>query len=309
IKVNTPKPFYIGRFDAHSYTGEIDPDLQGETVYSGIGLASPDKWNLQKVKVPVVDAKLNNISTSYQISLSDLTEGVATVQAKKTIKGINRVGYQNELMDFYTYRDEEKARFEMKESKSLEKKMAKKRNDFMASRSENFKNRMKEIVDNDFDLIVEEVSEPKIEQTGRWEEKPEMIVSYQATLKGMTKRAGPNYLVEIGKFIEEQTSIGEEEKNRKFNVYFPVARSFDYEINFTIPADYSLTGVEKLNTKVDNEVGSFVSSAKVDGTKLVVTATKTYKTNYTKRENWDKVVSFVQAASDFTKMQVVLEKK
>jgi hypothetical protein len=309
IKVNTPKPFYIGRFDANSYVGEIDPDLQGETVYSGIGLGSPDKWNLQKVKVPVVDAKLNNISTSYQISLSDLTEGVAVVQAKKTIKGINRIGYQNELMDFYTYRDEEKARFEMKESKSLEKKMVKKRNDFMASRSENFKNRMKEIVDNDFDLTVEDVSEPKIEQTGRWEEKPEMIFSYQATLKGMTKRAGPNYLVEIGKFIEEQTTIAEEEKNRKFNVYFPVARSFDYEINFTIPTGYSLTGIEKLNTKVDNEVGSFVSSAKVDGNKLVLTATKTYKTNYTKKENWDKVVSFVQAVSDFTKMQVVLEKK
>lgn len=310
LKVNTGKPFYIGRFDAGSMPGEIDPDLQGETVFTASGLVNPKSWYLQKAKVPVADAQSNNSTTSYSITFSDLNQGTAKVVAKKSSTGLSRVEYQNSFMDFYTYSDEEKKKFQMKDNKSFEKRMAKQKTDYLANRPEQFKKKLKESIKDDFELKEEEeVTEPVVEKTGRFESDPAFTFTYEATLKGLVKRAGPNYLVDIGKFIEGQAQITKEERDRKYNVYLPIARSMNYQIELTIPQGYAVSGVEKLNSKIENNSGGFTSTAKVEGGKLIITTSKVYKTNYVSKADWLSVVSFLDAAYDFSKMQVLLEKR
>ncbi len=309
LRVKTPKPFYIGRFDANSIIDEIDTDLQGEAVYSGAGTFAPAKWNLQTVTVPVVEAKMNRTAATYSLEFTDLSEGIAKVQAKKLATGVSRTYYQSAFTDFYSYIPEETTKYAMKESKNFEKKIAKKRSDFMAARPEKFKTRLKESMDGEFDVPIEDISEPTVVQLGRWHDKPEFIFDFNFTLKGLTKRAGPNYLVSVGKLIESQVNIAEEEKERKYNAYLPAARTFDYDVKVKIPTGYKVTGVEKLNTKVENQHGSFTSNAIVEGDQLIIKASKIYKTNFVKKEDWKLLVDFVQAAYDFTNLQVVFEKQ
>jgi len=309
LKVNTPKPFYVGRFDANSIIGEIDTDLQGEMVYSGLGTTNPSNWYLQKITVPVVEAKVNRLVSSYTLEFTDLSEGIAKVQAKKSAEGVNRIYYQNLFTDFYSYLPEEKAKYEMKEPKNFEKKFGKKRDDFLAARPEKFKTQLKESMEGEFDLPIEDISEPKVSQLGRWHDKPEFIFEYDFTMKNLTKRAGPNYLVSVGKLIENQVNIAEEEKERKYNVYLPSARDLEYVVKIKIPAGYKVKGIEKLNTKVDNQYGQFSSSASVEGDQLIIQSSKIYKTNFVKKEDWKLLVDFVQAAYEFTSLQLVFEKQ
>ena len=67
--------------------------------------------------------------------------------------------------------------------------------------------------------------------------------------------------------------------------------------------------MEKLNTKVENQYGLFNSSATVEGDQLIIQSTKIYKTNFVKKEDWKLLVDFVQAAYEFTNLQVVFEKQ
>ncbi len=167
LKVNTPKPFYVGRMDANSVIGEIDMDLQGEAVYSGLGTLSPSKWNLKRVTIPVVEAKQNRTAATYTLEFTDLNEGIAKVQARKLATGGSRIYFQNILTDFYSYKAEEAANFEMKEEKKFEKKFGKKRDDYLAARPEKFKTRLKESMEGEFDVPIEDISEPTVVQMGR----------------------------------------------------------------------------------------------------------------------------------------------
>lgn len=89
----------------------------------------------------------------------------------------------------------------------------------------------------------------------------------------------------------------------------PSARALEYEVKVKIPAGFKVTGVEKLNTKVENQYGLFSSNATVADDQLVIKASKIYKTNFVKKEDWKLLVDFVQAAYDFTNLQVVFEKQ
>jgi hypothetical protein len=310
LKVNTAKPFYIGRHNNNSMIGEIDPDMQGETVYSSNGLLAPAKFELTKVQMPVMSQDQNSISTTTKISFTNLSEGIAKVNFNKSLVGQPRIEYQNTFMDYYDYKDDEKSRVtKTKKDPKDNSKVIKQRNDYLSAKEEKINKDLKEAIKNDFELPIEEVGKFKITQTGRFDDQPAFVYNCEATLKGMVKKAGLNYLVDVGKFIEGQINLEAEEKERKYNIYMPYTRTFSYHIELEIPTGFSAQGFEKLNNSVENNLGGFKSSAKVEGNKLVIDVSKYYKVNYAKEEEWPKIVNFLSAAHDFTTKQILLQKK
>jgi hypothetical protein len=310
IKVNTPTPFYIGRLNNNSMINEIDPDMQGETVYTASGLQSPARFMLTKTQVPVMSQDQNSISTTSKINFTNLPDGVAHVNFNKTVIGNPRIEYQNTFLDYYDYKEEEDKRMNKNKKGSKENsKLIKQRTDYLSSKEEKINKDLKEAIKNDFELPLEEVGKFKIVQTGRFDDQPAFIYTCEATLKGMVKKAGPNYLVDVGKFIEGQINLEADEKERKYNIYMPFARTFSYHIEIEIPAGFSAQGFEKLNSSVENSLGGFKSSAKVEGNKLLIDASKYYKVNFAKKEEWSKIVNFLTAAHDFTTKQILLQKK
>lgn len=129
-----------------------------------------------------------------------------------------------------------------------------------------------------------------------------------AVKNNLIKKAGDKYLIEIGKILTSQIEIDQKEKDRKNNIYMIYPRSFENEIILEIPAGYSVSGLEKLNKKVENETGGFTSSAEIKGNQLVIKTFKYYKNYYEPNANWNKMIAFLDAAYQFTQEKVLLKK-
>ena len=71
------------------------------------------------------------------------------------------------------------------------------------------------------------------------------------------KKAGNNYLLEVGKLIGPQMLIEEDEKDRQADIFLSNARTFEYRITLTLPDGYQAKGLEDLNVKLDNRAGQF----------------------------------------------------
>ena len=88
----------------------------------------------------------------------------------------------------------------------------------------------------------------------------------------------------------------------------PFARSYTYNITLEIPLGYSLEGADDLFCKVENETGGFVSKAKIENNKLVLNTYKYYQHNFEKKEDWPKMMEFLQEATSFNTKKVLLKK-
>ena len=126
----------------------------------------------------------------------------------------------------------------------------------------------------------------------------------------MVNKAGRNYLLDLGKLIGSQIKLDENEmKGRQNDIWLAYARTISNNITLAIPKGYIVEGFQDLNMNIDNESGSFISTAKVEGDKLVVSTKKIYKKNFDKKEQWPNYVAFLEAGYKFSQSKVVLKKQ
>ncbi|QCK16192.1 DUF3857 domain-containing protein [Mangrovivirga cuniculi] len=313
IKVNTSEPFYIGNFSNYSTPTIIPEDLQGVEAYSVDGSSNLYNFDMTKTSIPKMSYKDNNGKSKIEIEIADLDSDKVEISVRNETKGINKQFYQKYLLDYYHYVDEDKERYEIEENFEERKRkeregLLKKKEEYLQKRDENLEENLKTIVENDLDFKVEEVGEYKVIETGRYEDSPAFIYTFKAELSDVVKRVGQNYLLEIGKFIGGQVDLSEEEKDRQYDIYQPYARSFDYQIVLNIPEGFTVEGVDKLNKNVENETGGFISEAKIEDGKLIVDTKKYYSDNYFQKEKWPLMVEFLEAAHDFSQVQILLKK-
>ena len=129
-------------------------------------------------------------------------------------------------------------------------------------------------------------------------------------MKKLISKAGRNYIVEIGKIIGEQIKLDSSEiKTRQADIWMPFARTIENTITLNIPSGYTVNGLQDLNANVDNESGSFISTAKIEGDKLIITTRKLYKKSFDKKEAWPNYIAFLEPAYKFSQTKIVLKKK
>jgi hypothetical protein len=92
------------------------------------------------------------------------------------------------------------------------------------------------------------------------------------------------------------------------DIWLQNARTIENNITVTIPAGYTVEGLQELNVNVDNESGAFISTATTEGNKLLITTKKLYKKNFDKKELWSNYVAFLEAGYKFSQQKVVLKK-
>jgi hypothetical protein len=115
--------------------------------------------------------------------------------------------------------------------------------------------------------------------------------------------------MDIGKLIEKQVKIEDIELDRAYNIYFDNARSFRYKLIFEIPKGYQVQGIEKLSIKAEFAVGGFVSTAKEENGKVIVETYKYYNKNFVDAKDWKDVVSYLNAANNFSDQKILLKKR
>ena len=150
----------------------------------------------------------------------------------------------------------------------------------------------------------------KLMQDGRFDDSPTLAFKENYSLKKMVNKAGRNYLLDLGKMIGSQIKLDENEmKNRQNDIWLAYARTISNNISLDIPKGYLVEGYQDLNMSIDNESGSFISTAKIDGDKLLITTKKVYKKNFDKKDLWPNYVAFLEAGYKFSQTKVVLKKQ
>ncbi|UII25741.1 DUF3857 domain-containing protein [Fulvivirga maritima] len=310
LKVNTKNPFYISELGINRSYGSINPSLQGSTVYSW--KQTPSSKEMKSVLVPVSLADENSTISNVSIDIRDLDEDLVKFQLKRSAKGESKAYYQDLLMDYYTYNEDEQKRYNYTDGFSGKKKEIERleqlKKKYLADRTENFNEALKNSMVNDYDLKLEKADSLVILQTGRYNENPEFVFACNVEASGALKKVGNNYIMDIGKFLDMQVQLTDSERIREYDIYMPYARSFEYSITLNIPKGYTVDGVEDLNTEVVNSTGGFTASAELKGDELIIHSKKYYNHNFEKAEKWPEMVKFLDESYDFTQKKILLKK-
>ena len=313
LRVNTAEPVYLQFFTPYTNADQLNYTIENSDAYVLKVTKRKKVEDIEMVKLPASTHKDNTTKDVLDVSFgTDFTS--LDVKRESSLYGHNKDYDQGDKMYFFDYVYEDYAKYETKSLMDLVKKGKKK--DQYSKEFEALKDKMREKQKKEFEESIEaeygfEVDDHtyQITSTGRFGKATPFAFTETFKIKdNLIKKAGPNYVFEIGKLIGEQVHIEEKEHKRTNNVYMVYPRSFEEEITVTIPDGYTVTGLEKLTKKVENATGGFISSAKLEGNKLNVKVYKYYANYYEPNKNWKSLVAALDAAYQFTQEKVLLKK-
>ncbi|MBX9851978.1 MAG: DUF3857 domain-containing protein [Cytophagaceae bacterium] len=297
----------------HTSFGDIPEKYYGVTAYEIIPNQDTKLYKAERIQITPATPANNTEKTSLVV---DLDADFSTFNIKRTVKA---TGIQKESQQFMLYYFD----VAMEEYGTYQRtlypyyisfgtKDYERQNKYIEKVSERLQNDIK----TDFELV--KYGKYEIDYKGRGyllvddstvrSEKNPFVFHDDFTIKGLLKKAGSNYFFEAGKLLGAQVEIPEKELERKFNInYNP--RAYQTEIKFKIPEGYTLEGIENLNMNISNETGHFISSAAIEEEYLIIQISKQYTHAFEKKEDWPKVVAFLNAANKFTQVKVLMKKK
>jgi hypothetical protein len=157
---------------------------------------------------------------------------------------------------------------------------------------------------------IDKYDEFELIKDGRFGDTAWLQYKEKFTVKKLISKAGRNYILEVGKMIGDQIKLDSAEmKTRETDIWVPHARTLENKITVNIPKDYTVDGLQDLNTSVENESGAFITTAKVEGDQLIITTKKMYKKSFDKKEAWSNYIAFLEPAYKFSQAKIVLKKK
>ncbi|MBT1704733.1 DUF3857 domain-containing protein [Chryseosolibacter indicus] len=305
---------YFANPDIFRTAGSIPSLYQGTDAYVIDGLLSSSKRVAKRITLPSTVADDNSVKTTLTLKTTDMTNVIMAVNT--VFKGVSKLNAQPQFLDIFDAIEEDKSRkypeVDIKTVVYTNKEYKKYQaagESYLKDKEKNRLESLKKSLEREYGFSIKDLSNLKILQTGRYEDKPELITSFDFSTDQLIKKTGPNYIIDIGKLIEQQTKIEAEENQRAFGVYFDYPRSFRYQIVFEVPAGYQVQGLEKLNQKVENSTGGFVSTVKEEGGKVIIETYKHYEKYIVSKDQWPSIVSFLNAANDFTEQKILLKKK
>lgn len=305
------KYMYFSDISNYKSAGEFDSELMGTDAYIVDGLANFSDWDPKRITIPVTDKEENSTIKEMKVKISDNFDKIE-MDINSNFSGVSKPYYQNILLDFYDYEDEERANYKMREDFKgtfIQKRLLNLRDSYLSTREESRNDLLKNVMENNYDFKIDTVYDFSVIQTGRFDTTPELIFSFHMESEELLSKVGRNYLFDVGKLIENQVKIDDKELERNYGIYMNSPRSYNYKINIAIPEGFIVQGVEKLTNKVENSQGGFISSAKVENGELIIETNKFYNNNYADKEAWPEIISFLNTAFQFTEQKVLFKKK
>ncbi|RZJ67169.1 MAG: DUF3857 domain-containing protein [Flavobacterium sp.] len=314
LRVNTmPEPVYLQYFTPFTSADQFDYDLENTDAYVLNVLKRKKITDVETVHLPSSTINDNHTKVVSKVSVDGAMSGLK-VNRESSYFGHFKEDEQDDRLYFFDYVNEDYLKYETEpllDRVRSNKKEAQYKKEYAAlidKLKDKQKESFKKSLSDEFDIKVEKY-DYSVKNTGRFGRKEAFVYNESFELENnFVKKAGANYIVEIGKILTGQVEITKKEKERKDNVYMAFPRSFVNEIEFEIPSGYTVTGIEKLNKNVTNATGGFTSSAKIEGNKLVVTTKKYYSNYFEPNGSWPKMIDFLEAAYQFTQEKVLLKK-
>jgi hypothetical protein len=184
---------------------------------------------------------------------------------------------------------------------------------FTFSTPENQRLAIKEMIK--FGTKSENVVSSKLEnqEFESYHENKPFILTATVKASELVERAGNKILVKVGDIIGQQVEMYQE-KPRQFPMDISFPHILARQIKFTIPGGYIVKNPDDVNIdhtyKENGQLTmGFVSSYKIEGNTLIITILEEYrKTNYPLSQ-YEEFRKIINAAADFNKVALVLEKK
>ena len=302
------KYYFLEAFNNFDAFGTPYAYLEGTEGYS-IGYDEPDRYF--RMTVPAGKHTDNIEKQEYSIRFNDAMD---LVHAERTSSYLgndkaSKIGLANLdrnylAADFAKYFAEPKGKKKDNTSVVDVTYEDPDKEEHIRERKEAFEKMLKDNFDpekyEDFELLKD----------GRYGDTAYLEFKEKFSLKKLLSKAGKNYLFEVSKLIGGQIKLEPAElAERKSDIWLPYARTIQNNISIDLPAGYTADGYQDLNMNVDNESGAFISTAKLEGDKLLISTSKIYKKNFDKKEAWPNYVAFLEAAYKFSQAKVVLKKK
>jgi hypothetical protein len=252
------------------------------TWYDNNCLFTKDSMNIiraEKRMITHTDAKLNYTNHDVQVFFNTELD-TATIQIKNTFQGQNMV----EILPGFILFDNEKRDEIAKEMLRISEK-DEKINNF------NYEN-------NDFKYLT-------------MEDKP-LKISATIYATNQIGKAGNKYLFKIGELIGRQAEMYQENE-RQFDIEIPNPHQYTRKIEIDIPVGYKVNNLDKLNMHVfanyqGRETCKFVSKYTLKDTKLEVNVFEVYNESQTSKSVYEDYRKVINAAADFNKIVIILEK-
>ncbi len=148
-----------------------------------------------------------------------------------------------------------------------------------------------------------------ISSDGRTTNNPVLKYSEEFELNELVRKAGKKLLVNLPGLVGSQLQIKKEERERKYDITVSYPRTLNWKIRFQVPADYTVEGMAELNSKVENEAGSFSCTAEMEDNVVVLNIQKIYKQARMPKEKWVDMLAFVDAAYNNSFKYILLKPK
>ena len=323
VHAKSAKDYYLTDDGIFSQCGLVPGYAEGE---KGVTLEYDDIKALYKgkekhmdqgsIKIPIAKAEQNKQIEKIGISFGLTATPTVIVERQITTSGLMKESGQKSLMLFEDYyqdafreQGEEKTFIqEFAESRKTKSLAEEWQNSFNKSR-ESYKDGFMEDIKGDYNTEPKDLISYTVSKSGLRANDPSFVYTTKFVMQDWIKKAGNNYLFEIGKVIGTQLQVKDEDRKRVIDIYAPFARSFNYQISVDIPSGYSVEGIDALNKKTENETGYFVSTANLHENQLIIIIKKEYTNIFEPAANWTKMLTFIDAASDFNGAKVLLRKK
>jgi hypothetical protein len=265
--------------------------------------------------IPTSISSANAHIENLKISLTSDKNNLA-INRSTTLKGFYKADAQTQLIlyeDFYeserkAFNDKQTLIEQLEDGRKSKKYVDEVKNAFAEARKKqknSFENEAKEW----FEQEISDLKNYKTDVLGVRHTAPDFVYSSSFNMSGLVKKAGNNIIVEIGKIQGQPLAIKDAQRKRNIDVYMPFARSIEYNIELQIPEGYTAEGVAALNKTVTNETGFFTVEASTAGSTVAIKINKHYLHNFETASNWDKILSFTDAANDWMNAKILLKKK
>jgi len=255
----------------------------------------------------------DNVTTNTVTATLDTSTRNMNVVHQRSAMGLSKKHYNVEALvyttalddDYRSYGGEDDLRASLKGAslESFEEKLRERKKEDKTRKLEYMKNALEDDYQN-----ISKYTEFLLNSDGRTWRKQELSYTNKFELGNMVKIAGGDLLVSIPGLIGDQLFIAPDEKKREVDAYMGFPRSIRNVINFTIPAGYKAVGINNLNMNIDNETGTFAVMASVEGDQVRILVKKVYKQITVKKEDWPKMMQFIDAAFNFSQKKVLLKK-
>jgi len=301
------KDKYIFKSSDYSNLYDVNETMTGNNGYR---LPVNDREKTEEVKIPDVKQEKNRSLYVLNVSLDTDTKRL-NLEKTTTYTGIPKEHNSSSALRFTPYMFNDSRTFngpddyEKVPDKFMDRIYQQKKaiTDEFKERKPDF---MKDQMENDLGVPVDYKNFQMVTE-GRTFKKPELVYKEIAQVEDLVRKAGNKLLINLPGLMGSQLQIRKEERNRNFDIDVRYPRELKWQINMTIPAGYTIEGVDELKTSVENETGAFISSAKVENNVLTIDVQKIYKQKNISKEKWQQMLDFVDAAYNFTHKLILLK--